>query len=328
MLNAVALWPLYLTLAVHIAAGFLGMYSGLVPVFTRKGGAAHRRWGWVFTWAMGIAAGTAIPLAYWRQDWLQASIGVLSGYLAWLGVRALRPESAAKRYVVLPVAALFFSFMLFTAVTSASHLDAGTGRTGLFFGLLGCLVAVREAMIAFTQRSFRARILDHLLATSLAWLCGFASFLNTQLHRITGWDWEIDARMLLPFAVAAPLLLVYAWRWWRRLASAQRTSDIEQQRERSEISRLRLFALAEGTSFLALVGIAVPLKHLGDMPELVRVLGPIHGALFVLYSTAVLLAARALRWKARDTALALIAGILPAGTFFWEARLRRTSAGG
>ncbi|MGV3616531.1 MAG: hypothetical protein ACO1SV_14480 [Fimbriimonas sp.] len=42
-------------LAAHVIAGFIGMYGGLVPPFVRKGGGSHRRWGRVFTWALGAA---------------------------------------------------------------------------------------------------------------------------------------------------------------------------------------------------------------------------------------------------------------------------------
>ncbi len=46
---------------------------------------------------------------------------------------------------------------------------------------------------------------------------------------------------------------------------------------------LRLTALAEATTLLLLVGFAVPLKHLGDSPSLVSILGPIHGATFMVF---------------------------------------------
>ena len=46
---------------------------------------------------------------------------------------------------------------------------------------------------------------------------------------------------------------------------------------------LRIVALVEATTLLVLVGVAVPLKHLGDWPLGVRLLGPIHGLVFVAY---------------------------------------------
>jgi integral membrane protein len=42
---------------------------------------------------------------------------------------------------------------------------------------------------------------------------------------------------------------------------------------RSSIGRLRAAALAEGVSFLLLLGVAMPLKYLADMPLAVRIAG-------------------------------------------------------
>lgn len=42
----------------------------------------------------------------------------------------------------------------------------------------------------------------------------------------------------------------------------------------SPIRRLRTIALFEGLSFLILLGVAMPLKYFGGMPERVPVLGP------------------------------------------------------
>ncbi|SEH34322.1 integral membrane protein [Methylobacterium sp. 275MFSha3.1] len=41
--------------------------------------------------------------------------------------------------------------------------------------------------------------------------------------------------------------------------------------------------MAEATTLLLLVGVAVPLKHFSDLPLAVRILGPIHGFAFVAY---------------------------------------------
>jgi len=87
--------------------------------------------------------------------------------------------------------------------------------------------------------------------------------------------------------------------------------------------RLRQIAVIEGISYLLLLFIAVPLKHLLGLPIYVRVLGPIHGVLFILYVAAVFQAAPVLRWSAGQVALALFAGLLPWGPFVLESRLRK-----
>jgi len=51
---------------------------------------------------------------------------------------------------------------------------------------------------------------------------------------------------------------------------------------------LSILALVEGTSLVALLGIAMPLKYFADLPMAVSVVGMAHGLLF-LWATATLL---------------------------------------
>lgn len=56
----------------------------------------------------------------------------------------------------------------------------------------------------------------------------------------------------------------------------------------TSLRALSLLALVEGASLVALVGIAMPLKYFGGMPEAVSLVGMAHGLLF-LGTTATLL---------------------------------------
>ena len=49
-------------------------------------------------------------------------------------------------------------------------------------------------------------------------------------------------------------------------------------------------AIIEAGTLLALVGIAVPVKYLLGLPVLVTIIGPVHGAVFVLFIVATLIA--------------------------------------
>lgn len=75
-------------------------------------------------------------------------------------------------------------------------------------------------------------------------------------------------------------------------------------------------ALAEGTSFLVLLLIAMPLKYFADMPWAVKIVGWAHGVLFILYLAALFLGWRRNGWSIRFCAIAFIAAFLPAGPFF------------
>ena len=49
------------------------------------------------------------------------------------------------------------------------------------------------------------------------------------------------------------------------------------------LRQLRLVALLEGTSFLVLLFIAMPLKYLADLPLAVRIVEACHGVLFLMF---------------------------------------------
>lgn len=88
-------------------------------------------------------------------------------------------------------------------------------------------------------------------------------------------------------------------------------------------TRLRVVGFAEGLSYLLLLFIAVPLKRMGGHPEAVQILGPIHGLLFVLYVLIVIQAGTEYRWTLGKTGLALLASILPGGTFWADYKIFR-----
>lgn len=87
--------------------------------------------------------------------------------------------------------------------------------------------------------------------------------------------------------------------------------------------RLRVIGFAEGLSYLLLLFIGVPLKRLAGHPEVVQILGPIHGLLFVLYVLYVIQAKTEYRWPLGKTGLALLASIIPGGTFYADHKIFR-----
>ncbi|WP_126428639.1 DUF3817 domain-containing protein [Brevibacillus marinus] len=93
----------------------------------------------------------------------------------------------------------------------------------------------------------------------------------------------------------------------------------------SALGRLRLVGYLEGTSFLLLLGVAMPLKYVWNVPEPVTVLGWLHGLLFVLYLLAAVHATIVQRWPLLRLLAAVIASLLPFGPFVFDARLRRAS---
>jgi integral membrane protein len=84
---------------------------------------------------------------------------------------------------------------------------------------------------------------------------------------------------------------------------------------------LRLSALLEGTSFLILLLIAMPLKYFAGIPEYVTYIGWAHGVLFMWYIIAVSVALFQFKFTFIQTAIAFTGSILPLGTFYADHKI-------
>ena len=89
------------------------------------------------------------------------------------------------------------------------------------------------------------------------------------------------------------------------------------------LSRLRLLSIVEGTSTLLLFGVAMPLKYLADMPLAVRIVGSLHGLLFVGLVIVFLLATRRVPISKELAAAGIIAAVVPFGPFVFDHWLRK-----
>jgi len=89
-----------------------------------------------------------------------------------------------------------------------------------------------------------------------------------------------------------------------------------------KLSWLRKAGIAEGISFLVLLGIAMPLKYIFKLPMAVKICGWAHGILFVAFLF--------LAWEYKTDknksfkwfATAFLAAIIPTGTFFFDKKLK------
>ena len=94
----------------------------------------------------------------------------------------------------------------------------------------------------------------------------------------------------------------------------------------ASLRQLRLVAFAEGVSFLVLLFVAMPLKYLAGLPLAVRVVGMVHGLLFIAFLLALIRASIARSWPFHRSLVAFIASIVPFGTFAFYVSLRREIA--
>ncbi|MGN2641324.1 DUF3817 domain-containing protein [Nocardia takedensis] len=94
---------------------------------------------------------------------------------------------------------------------------------------------------------------------------------------------------------------------------------------RSVVGRFRFFAVLEALSWLGLLT-GMAFKYIPDPGNEigVKIFGPIHGGIFVLFVLSALLAARELGWNLVTTALALLSSIPPFCTVVFEVWAART----
>lgn len=84
---------------------------------------------------------------------------------------------------------------------------------------------------------------------------------------------------------------------------------------------LRIAALFEGSSLIALIFVGLPFKYWFAMPVVVRMIGPVHGALFLSFIAILLVHFATGRINARLTGIGAIASFIPFGTFIYKAKL-------
>ncbi|MEZ4857653.1 MAG: DUF3817 domain-containing protein [Flavobacteriaceae bacterium] len=84
------------------------------------------------------------------------------------------------------------------------------------------------------------------------------------------------------------------------------------------IKHFKLISTLEALSFLLLLGIAMPLKYLWGIPEMVQVVGMAHGILFVLYIGAGYFIKKKLNWPMSTLLIVLLCAVLPFGPFYVE----------
>ena len=78
----------------------------------------------------------------------------------------------------------------------------------------------------------------------------------------------------------------------------------------------------EGYSYLALVFIAMPMKYFMDIPLAVKVVGMIHGILFILFCILLVRAWYEAKLPFKKNILFFIASLVPFGTFFTKATIK------
>jgi len=85
----------------------------------------------------------------------------------------------------------------------------------------------------------------------------------------------------------------------------------------------RVVSFLEGTSYLLLLFVAVPVKYWMNDPHYVKLLGMPHGLLFVGYIVLAFLLKTEMKWDMKKFGIILLASIFPFGTFYVDKKYLR-----
>ena len=80
----------------------------------------------------------------------------------------------------------------------------------------------------------------------------------------------------------------------------------------------KIIATLEGLSLLALIFVAMPLKYVYDMPQMVRIVGMAHGLLFIGYIVLATMMKFEQNWPWKKYLIICVASVIPFGTFYIE----------
>jgi integral membrane protein len=85
--------------------------------------------------------------------------------------------------------------------------------------------------------------------------------------------------------------------------------------------QIRIFkwiSILEGISFLLLLFIAMPLKYMFNLPQMVQIVGMAHGILFISYLVGAIFVYNLLNWKFKTLLIAVACSVIPFGPFYIE----------
>src|SRR6266849_5039699 len=165
-------------LFLHIVAGTLGMLSGFVAVFLRKGSRRHGLAGNVFVVSMLFLSASGVYLAFMKAQPDNILGGTLTFYMvatAWLTARRRERKPGILDWgallVVLTVAAVETTYGLEAAISQTGLKNGSPPGLYFIFGSIAALAAIGDVrMLVRRGISGRQRVVRHL------WRMCFALF--------------------------------------------------------------------------------------------------------------------------------------------------------
>jgi len=88
------------------------------------------------------------------------------------------------------------------------------------------------------------------------------------------------------------------------------------------VKNFGLINTTEGYSYLLLLFVAMPMKYALGIAIATKIVGMIHGILFITFLILLATASKEAQFKTKDIALFFIASLIPFGTFYTKKKIQ------
>jgi uncharacterized membrane protein len=227
-------------LPIHIIAGLIGLVSGAVALYARKGAKLHRKGGMIFVYAMMVVAITGTVMGLLISELAAVIPGSLTFYLvltSWLTVR---------RPVVLKFSLIDLGAMLLGLTVSIVSFSYGFTADGqptvlyIIFGAVALLATLGDLRMMTQGIQGASRIARHLWRMCIAL---FLAAISLFIGQAQVFPEPLRNSGLLPIPVLLVLLLMFYWlvrvlftQWYRRVQQ-QFPAHISAPRPAAELKR-------------------------------------------------------------------------------------------
>ncbi len=97
---------------------------------------------------------------------------------------------------------------------------------------------------------------------------------------------------------------------------------MEEKNIKKSVKNFGIINSTEGYSYLILLFIAMPLKYIGGIAIATKIVGMIHGILFIAFCLLLAQAAKEAKWSMKESVTFFIASLIPFGTFFTKKKIK------
>lgn len=91
---------------------------------------------------------------------------------------------------------------------------------------------------------------------------------------------------------------------------------------KNSVKKFGYINTTEGYSYLLLLFVAMPMKYMLGYPIAVKIVGMIHGILFIIFCILLVKAWQDAKWSFSESVVFFLASLIPFGTFFTKKRIK------